>query len=70
MKRFASIALTVLAVALSASAFAQTKDQYLRAAPGAQMPLPPPQPASKDAKKAPKGITLCQPPGTSKPQPC
>jgi hypothetical protein len=70
MKRFASIALTVLAVALSASAFAQTKNQYLKTAPGAQTPPPPQQPPSKDAKKAPKGTTLCQPPGASKPQPC
>jgi hypothetical protein len=68
MKRFASIALTVLALALPANVLAQTKDQYLKAAPGAQ--TPPPQPASKDPRKAAKGTTLCLPPGASKPQPC
>ena len=66
MKRFA-VFVAVLAVVLAQSTestFAQTKDQYLKAAPGAQTPPPP---AAKDPKK---GTTLCQPPGATKPQPC
>jgi hypothetical protein len=69
MKRLV-VVVAILAVVLAqstASTFAQTKDQYLKAAPGAQTPPPPPQPAAKAPKK---GTTLCQPPGASKPQPC
>ena len=68
--RFLALAcVCVLALALGApSAIAQGKDQYMKAAPGAQPPPPPPP--AKDAKKAPKGTTLCLPPGASKPVPC
>jgi hypothetical protein len=75
-KRFAvafATGLMVVAIVVASAttnAFAQTKNQYLKTAPGAQTPPPPQQPPSKDAKKAPKGTTLCQPPGASKPQPC